>query len=122
MFGDILSDEAAMLTGSIGMLPSASLDERGKGLYEPSHGSAPDIAGRGVANPLATILSVAMMLRYTLDQPEAADRVESAVKAVLASGLRTADIWSEGTAKVGTRQMGDAVVAALATKKTITTR
>jgi 3-isopropylmalate dehydrogenase len=122
MFGDILSDEAAMLTGSIGMLPSASLDERGKGLYEPSHGSAPDIAGRGVANPLATILCVAMMLRYTLDQPEAADRVESAVKAVLASGLRTADIWSEGTAKVGTRQMGDAVVAALATKKTITTR
>jgi len=121
MFGDILSDEAAMLTGSIGMLPSASLDERGKGLYEPSHGSAPDIAGRGVANPLATILSVAMMLRYTLDQPEAADRVESAVKAVLASGLRTADIWSEGTAKVGTRQMGDAVVAALTTKKTITT-
>jgi len=122
MFGDILSDEAAMLTGSIGMLPSASLDERGKGLYEPSHGSAPDIAGRGVANPLATILSVAMMLRYTLDQPEAADRVESAVKAVLASGLRTADIWSEGTTKVGTRQMGDAVVAALATKKTTTTR
>src|SRR5439155_3472262 len=119
MFGDILSDEAAMLTGSIGMLPSASLGERGKGLYEPSHGSAPDIAGRGVANPLATILSVAMMLRYTLDQPEAADRVESAVKAVLASGLRTADIWSEGTTKVGTRQMGDAVVAALATKKTI---
>jgi 3-isopropylmalate dehydrogenase len=122
MFGDILSDEAAMLTGSIGMLPSASLDERGKGLYEPSHGSAPDIAGRGVANPLATILSVAMMLRYTLDQPEAADRVESAVKAVLASGLRTADIWSEGTTKVGTRQMGDAVVAALATKKTTTKR
>jgi len=122
MFGDILSDEAAMLTGSIGMLPSASLDERGKGLYEPSHGSAPDIAGRGVANPLATILSVAMMLRYTLDQPQAADRVESAVKGVLASGLRTADIWSEGTTKVGTRQMGDAVVAALTTKKTITTR
>jgi len=122
MFGDILSDEAAMLTGSIGMLPSASLDERGKGLYEPSHGSAPDIAGRGVANPLATILSLAMMLRYTLDQPEAADRVESAVKAVLASGLRTADIWSDGTTKAGTRQMGDAVVAALTTKKTTTKR
>jgi 3-isopropylmalate dehydrogenase len=122
MFGDILSDEAAMLTGSIGMLPSASLDARGKGLYEPSHGSAPDIAGRGVANPLATILSVAMMLRYTLDQPQAADRVESAVKAVLASGLRTADIWSEGTTQVGTRQMGDAVVAALTTKRTTTQR
>jgi 3-isopropylmalate dehydrogenase len=119
MFGDILSDEAAMLTGSIGMLPSASLNAAGKGLYEPSHGSAPDIAGRDIANPLATILSVAMMLRYSLDQPEAADRIESAVKAVLASGLRTADIWSEGCARVGTREMGDAVVAAL-TKKTIT--
>jgi 3-isopropylmalate dehydrogenase len=120
MFGDILSDEAAMLTGSIGMLPSASLDKSNKGLYEPSHGSAPDIAGQGVANPLATILSVAMMLRYTLAQPEAADRIESAVKAVLAQGLRTADIHSDGTTKVGTRQMGDAVVAALITQKTIT--
>ena len=119
MFGDILSDEAAMLTGSIGMLPSASLDAADKGLYEPSHGSAPDIAGKAVANPLATILSVAMMLRYSLEQPEAADRIESAVRAVLAAGLRTPDIWSEGTAKVCTRAMGDAVVAAL-TGKTIT--
>ena len=119
MFGDILSDEAAMLTGSIGMLPSASLDAAGKGLYEPSHGSAPDIAGKNVANPLATILSAAMMLRYSLNQPEAADRIESAVRTVLSAGLRTADIWSEGNAKVGTREMGDAVVAAL-TKKTIT--
>jgi 3-isopropylmalate dehydrogenase len=119
MFGDILSDEAAMLTGSIGMLPSASLDKSGKGLYEPSHGSAPDIAGKGVANPLATILSVAMMLRYTLNQTAAADRIESAVKAVLSAGLRTADIWSDaiqGTKKVGTREMGDAVVAALTGK------
>lgn len=113
LFGDILSDEAAMLTGSIGMLPSASLDQNGKGLYEPSHGSAPDIAGKGIANPLATILSAAMMLRYSLAQAEAADRIEAAVKAVLASGIRTPDIWSEGTTKVGTRQMGDAVVAAL---------
>ena len=120
MFGDILSDEAAMLTGSIGMLPSASLDKSNKGLYEPSHGSAPDIAGKGVANPLATILSAAMMLRYTLNQPEAADRIESAVKAVLSAGLRTGDIWSEGTQRVGTRAMGDAVVAALS-GKTITT-
>ena len=119
MFGDILSDEAAMLTGSIGMLPSASLDANHKGLYEPSHGSAPDIAGRGVANPLATILSAAMMLRYTLAQPEAADRVERAVQAVLAAGLRTGDIWSEGTTRVGTREMGDAVVAAII-GKTIT--
>ncbi|MCC9595753.1 MULTISPECIES: 3-isopropylmalate dehydrogenase [unclassified Rubrivivax] len=119
MFGDILSDEAAMLTGSIGMLPSASLDQNNKGLYEPSHGSAPDIAGQGIANPLATILSAAMMLRYTLAQPEAADRIESAVRAVLAAGLRTADIWSEGTQRVGTAQMGDAVVAAI-TGKTIT--
>ena len=119
MFGDILSDEAAMLTGSIGMLPSASLDRHNKGLYEPSHGSAPDIAGQGVANPLATILSVAMMLRFSLNQPEAADRIESAVKAVLAAGLRTGDIWSEGTRRVGTRDMGEAVVAAL-TGKTIT--
>jgi 3-isopropylmalate dehydrogenase len=113
MFGDILSDEAAMLTGSIGMLPSASLDKANKGLYEPSHGSAPDIAGKGVANPLATILSAAMMLRYTLGRPEAADRIEAAVKAVLAAGLRTADIAGPGTQRVGTVQMGDAVVAAL---------
>ncbi|QOF80004.1 3-isopropylmalate dehydrogenase [Variovorax sp. 38R] len=119
MFGDILSDEAAMLTGSIGMLPSASLNASNQGLYEPSHGSAPDIAGKGVANPLATILSAAMMLRFSLNQPEAADRIESAVKHVLASGLRTGDIWSEGTKRVGTREMGDAVVAAI-TKKTIT--
>lgn len=119
MFGDILSDEAAMLTGSIGMLPSASLNAQGQGLYEPSHGSAPDIAGQGVANPLATILSAAMMLRYSLQRPEAADRIESAVGAVLAAGLRTPDIWSEGTEKVGTRAMGDAVVEAI-TGKTIT--
>ncbi|MDM0052136.1 3-isopropylmalate dehydrogenase [Variovorax sp. J22R115] len=119
MFGDILSDEAAMLTGSIGMLPSASLNSSNQGLYEPSHGSAPDIAGKGVANPLATILSAAMMLRFSLNQPQAADRIESAVKHVLAQGLRTADIWSAGTTKVGTREMGDAVVAAI-TKKTIT--
>lgn len=113
MFGDILSDEAAMLTGSIGMLPSASLNERGQGLYEPSHGSAPDIAGKGVANPLATILSAAMMLRYSLKQPEAADRIEAAVQRVLAQGLRTADIASPGCTVVGTAQMGDAVVRAL---------
>jgi 3-isopropylmalate dehydrogenase len=113
MFGDILSDEASMLTGSIGMLPSASLNARGQGLYEPSHGSAPDIAGKGIANPLATILSAAMMLRFSLNQAEAADRIESAVQSVLADGLRTADIWSEGTRKVGTREMGDAVVAAI---------
>ncbi|UCH18595.1 MAG: 3-isopropylmalate dehydrogenase [Burkholderiales bacterium] len=113
LFGDILSDEAAMLTGSIGMLPSASLDVRNKGLYEPSHGSAPDIAGQGIANPLATILSAAMMLRYSLNQPEAAGRIERAVDAVLSAGLRTADIWSPNTTKVGTREMGDAVVAAL---------
>jgi 3-isopropylmalate dehydrogenase len=114
MFGDILSDEAAMLTGSIGMLPSASLNAERKGLYEPSHGSAPDIAGKGVANPLATILSAAMMLRFSLDQAEAAGRIEAAVKAVLAQGLRTADIASAGTTRVGTKDMGDAVVAALA--------
>jgi 3-isopropylmalate dehydrogenase len=120
MFGDILSDEAAMLTGSIGMLPSASLNASSQGLYEPSHGSAPDIAGKGIANPLATILSAAMMLRYSLAQPEAADRIESAVKAVLAQGLRTADIHSAGTTKVGTREMGDAVVAAITTTKKIT--
>jgi len=112
MFGDILSDEAAMLTGSIGMLPSASLNERGQGLYEPSHGSAPDIAGKGVANPLATILSAAMMLRYSLKRAQQADRVEAAVKQVLAQGLRTADIAAGGRA-IGTKQMGDAVVAAL---------
>ncbi|MDE2080856.1 MAG: 3-isopropylmalate dehydrogenase [Burkholderiales bacterium] len=116
MFGDILSDEAAMLTGSIGMLPSASLDRQNKGLYEPSHGSAPDIAGKDLANPLATILSLAMMLRYSLDQAAAADRIEAAVQAVLAAGLRTADIWSEGTTRIGTRAMGDAVVAALTGK------
>ncbi|MDE2277548.1 MAG: 3-isopropylmalate dehydrogenase [Burkholderiales bacterium] len=121
MFGDILSDEAAMLTGSIGMLPSASLDRSNKGLYEPSHGSAPDIAGRDLANPLATILSVAMMLRYSLDQAAAADRIESAVQAVLTAGLRTADIWSQGTTKIGTRAMGDAVVAEI-TGKAITTK
>jgi 3-isopropylmalate dehydrogenase len=114
MFGDILSDEASMLTGSIGMLPSASLNTKNQGLYEPSHGSAPDIAGKGVANPLATILSAAMMLRFSLNQPEAAQRIEAAVQKVLAQGLRTGDIWSEGTNKVGTAQMGDAVVKALA--------
>ena len=114
MFGDILSDEAAMLTGSIGMLPSASLNASNQGLYEPSHGSAPDIAGQGIANPLATILSAAMMLRFSLNQPQAADRIESAVKAVLAQGLRTADICSAGTTKASTREMGDAVVKALA--------
>ncbi len=113
MFGDILSDEASMLTGSIGMLPSASLNDKKQGLYEPSHGSAPDIAGKGVANPLATILSAAMMLRFSLNQPEAADRIETAVKKVLAQGLRTPDIYSDGTTKVGTVQMGDAVVNAL---------
>jgi 3-isopropylmalate dehydrogenase len=113
MFGDILSDEASMLTGSIGMLPSASLNERGFGLYEPSHGSAPDIAGQGIANPLATILSAAMMLRYSLGKADQADRIEAAVQRVLARGLRTADIWSEGTTRVGTVQMGDAVVAEL---------
>ena len=113
MFGDILSDEASMLTGSIGMLPSASLNSSNQGLYEPSHGSAPDIAGKGVANPLATILSAAMMLRFSLNQEEAAQRIESAVQKVLAQGLRTPDIYSEGATKVGTAQMGDAVVAAL---------
>ncbi|MCW8905458.1 MULTISPECIES: 3-isopropylmalate dehydrogenase [Sedimenticola] len=113
MFGDILSDCASMLTGSIGMLPSASLDENGKGMYEPIHGSAPDIAGQGVANPLATILSVAMMLRYSLDEDAMADRVEQAVNKTLDQGLRTPDIYSEGTRKVGTEAMGDAVVAAL---------
>ncbi len=113
MFGDILSDEAAMLTGSIGMLPSASLNAANKGLYEPSHGSAPDIAGKGIANPLATILSAAMMLRFSLNEPEAAQRIEAAVKAVLASGLRTADIHAPGTTLVGTTEMGSAVVEML---------
>ncbi|QKD45027.1 3-isopropylmalate dehydrogenase [Alicycliphilus denitrificans] len=113
MFGDILSDEASMLTGSIGMLPSASLNDKKQGLYEPSHGSAPDIAGKGVANPLATILSAAMMLRFSLGQEEAARRIEAAVQKVLAQGLRTPDIHSEGTTRVGTVQMGDAVVNAL---------
>ncbi|MCG7984167.1 MAG: 3-isopropylmalate dehydrogenase [Candidatus Thiodiazotropha lotti] len=113
MFGDILSDCAAMLTGSIGMLPSASLDEQGKGMYEPIHGSAPDIAGQGVANPLATILSVAMMLRYSLNEPEMADRVEAAVDKVLDQGLRTPDIFAEGMTEVNCETMGDAVVAAL---------
>ena len=113
MFGDILSDEAAMLTGSIGMLPSASLNARNQGLYEPSHGSAPDIAGKGIANPLATILSAAMMLRFSLGQSQAADQIESAVKSVLAQGLRTADIHGDNTTLVTTVQMGDAVVRAL---------
>jgi len=113
MFGDILSDEASMLTGSIGMLPSASLNAKNQGLYEPSHGSAPDIAGKNIANPLATILSVAMMLRFSLNQTAAADRIDSAVSAVLSQGLRTADIYSQGTQKVSTQQMGDAVVAAI---------
>ena len=113
MFGDILSDAAAMLTGSIGMLPSASLDASGKGMYEPIHGSAPDIAGQGVANPLATILSVAMMLRYSLGSPDVADRIETAVGKVLDQGLRTPDIAAEGESTVGTVEMGDAVVAAL---------
>jgi 3-isopropylmalate dehydrogenase len=113
MFGDILSDEASMLTGSIGMLPSASLNERGKGLYEPIHGSAPDIAGKGIANPLATILSAALMLRHSLGQPAAADRIEKAVSTVLQAGLRTADIHTDATRRVGTQEMGDAVLAAL---------
>ncbi|NBY26301.1 MAG: 3-isopropylmalate dehydrogenase [Betaproteobacteria bacterium] len=114
MFGDILSDEAAMLTGSIGMLPSASLNANNQGLYEPSHGSAPDIAGKGIANPLATILSAAMMLRYSLKQEAAAERIEAAVKRVLVQGLRTSDIFSPGTTRVGTAEMGAAVVRALA--------
>ncbi|OGI52689.1 MAG: 3-isopropylmalate dehydrogenase [Candidatus Muproteobacteria bacterium RIFCSPHIGHO2_12_FULL_60_33] len=113
IFGDILSDEAAMLTGSIGMLPSASLDAANKGMYEPIHGSAPDIAGKGIANPLATILSAAMMLRYTLNEPALAGIVERAVSRVLDQGLRTGDIHTEGTKKVGTAEMGDAVVKAL---------
>lgn len=113
IFGDILSDEAAMLTGSIGMLPSASLDSKNKGMYEPIHGSAPDIAGKGLANPLATILSVAMMLRYTLNEPGLAERIERAVAQALDSGARTGDIYTDGMRKVGTNEMGDAVVAAL---------
>jgi 3-isopropylmalate dehydrogenase len=113
MFGDILSDCAAMLTGSIGMLPSASLNEKGQGMYEPIHGSAPDIAGQGLANPIATILSVAMMLRYSLDEGALADKIEAAVNKVLDDGLRTADIMSEGMQQVGTEAMGDAIVAAL---------
>ncbi|WP_431823053.1 3-isopropylmalate dehydrogenase [Burkholderia sp. F1] len=113
MFGDILSDEASMLTGSIGMLPSASLDKSNKGLYEPSHGSAPDIAGKGIANPLATILSAAMLLRYSLNRAEQADRIERAVKKVLEQGYRTGDIATPGCRQVGTVAMGDAVIAAL---------
>lgn len=113
MFGDILSDCAAMLTGSIGMLPSASLDANGKGMYEPIHGSAPDIAGQNIANPLATILSVSMMLRYSLDQAEMADKIDAAVNTVLDEGRRTADIYTDGDTKVSTSEMGDAVVAAL---------
>jgi 3-isopropylmalate dehydrogenase len=113
LFGDILSDEASMLTGSIGMLPSASLDKNNKGLYEPSHGSAPDIAGKGIANPLATILSAAMMLRYSLGLPDQADRIETAVQKVLSQGFRTTDIYTEGTKKVSTVEMGNAVVATL---------
>jgi 3-isopropylmalate dehydrogenase len=113
MFGDILSDEAAMLTGSIGMLPSASLNSSNQGLYEPSHGSAPDIAGKNIANPLATILSAAMMLRFSLNQESAAQRIEAAVNKVLDQGLRTADIYSAGTTRVSTVEMGDAVVKAL---------
>jgi len=113
LFGDILSDEAAMLTGSIGMLPSASLNASGKGLYEPSHGSAPDIAGRDLANPLAAILSLAMLLRYSLALEGQARRVEAAVQKVLAAGLRTPDIHAAGTRRVGTREMGEAVLRAL---------
>ena len=113
MFGDILSDAAAMLTGSIGMLPSASLNSSACGLYEPIHGSAPDIAGKGIANPLATILSVAMMLRYSLNRNDLALRIEQAVKQVLAQGYRTGDIYTDGLRKIGTAEMGDAVVAAL---------
>jgi len=117
MFGDILSDCAAMLTGSIGMLPSASLDANGKGMYEPIHGSAPDIAGQNKANPLATILSVAMMLRYTFNMTDEAQRIEDAVGVVLDKGIRTTDIWSDGMQEVGTAEMGDAVVAALRVAK-----
>ena len=114
LFGDILSDEASMLTGSIGMLPSASLNESNFGLYEPIHGSAPDIAGKDLANPMATVLSAAMMLRYTFGLDDYANRIESAVKTVLATGPRTGDIWRDGKARTGTAGMGDAIVAALA--------
>lgn len=114
MFGDILSDAAAMLTGSIGMLPSASLNESGQGMYEPCHGSAPDIAGQNIANPLAMMLSVAMMLRYSLNETAMAERIEAAVGSVLDNGLRTADIAAEGTRRVSTVEMGDAVLAAFA--------
>jgi 3-isopropylmalate dehydrogenase len=113
LFGDILSDEASMLAGSIGMLPSASLDARNKGLYEPIHGSAPDIAGRNQANPLATILSLAMMFRHTFSRADVGDRIETAVRRVLAQGQRTADIASAGERAIGTREMGDAVASAL---------
>jgi 3-isopropylmalate dehydrogenase len=113
IFGDILSDEASMLTGSIGMLPSASLDANNKGLYEPCHGSAPDIAGKDIANPLATILSVAMMMRYTFAREDAAQRIEAAVRKTLQQGLRTGDIAEAGMQKIGCTAMGDAVVAAL---------
>jgi 3-isopropylmalate dehydrogenase len=113
IFGDILSDAASMLSGSIGMLPSASLDEHNKGMYEPIHGSAPDISGKNLANPLATILSVAMMYRYTFADLATADRIEGAVKKVIAQGLRTGDIWTEGTQKVSCSEMGDAVVKSL---------
>jgi len=114
LFGDILSDEASMLTGSIGMLPSASLNESNFGLYEPIHGSAPDIAGKDLANPMATVLSAAMMLRYTFGLEDYANRIENAVKMVLATGPRTGDIWRDGKARTGTAGMGDAIVAALA--------
>ena len=118
VFGDILSDAAAMLTGSIGMLPSASLGKDRNGLYEPVHGTAPDIAGKNIANPLAAILSAAMMLRYSFDKPMGADRIERAVRAVLAEGYRTADIDEPGATRLGTIEMGDAVVAALKRQET----
>jgi 3-isopropylmalate dehydrogenase len=113
IFGDILSDEASMLTGSIGMLPSASMDVNRKGLFEPIHGSAPDISGKNLANPLATILSVSMMLKYTFNEVEASQRVESAVKSVLSQGFRTPDIYQAGSKRVGTQEMGDAVIEAM---------
>jgi 3-isopropylmalate dehydrogenase len=113
IFGDILSDEASMLTGSIGMLASASLNETKKGLYEPSHGSAPDIAGKNLANPIATVLSVAMMLRYTFDNEAAAVRIENAIKKVLAAGYRTGDIYEEGMKRVSCSEMGDQIAAAM---------
>ena len=113
LFGDILSDEAAMLTGSIGMLASASLNEKGTGLFEPSHGSAPDIAGKNIANPIATVESAAMMIRYAFHMDEQADRIEAAIRKVLSDGIRTGDIWSEGCEKVSCSGMGDAIRAAL---------